>query len=202
MGTRGAVGVHHKGQLFVTYNHWDSYPDGLGQQVVDFCRDLSPEDVDMLRERFEHVKIVDLDGEKPTPEEQQKYVDAGFYDDSVDTQSPDNWYCLLRNLQGIGYLEAVKEGKCRHWIDSSEFLKDSLFCEYAYILDLDEGDLWFFEGFNKEPDNNSPLPFEQKAYDRQGEYYPVRFKGKAALTKIPDEWISLFYPAEEEVETE
>lgn len=193
MGTRGAVGVKSGGQLFITYNHWDSYPSELGRDMVDFCRDLTEETVVTLKERFKHVKIVEEDG-KATPEEQKKYIDAGFYDATVSAQSSEEWYCLLRKLQGMGFLKAVLEGKCQHWIDSQEFLKNSLSCEYAYIIDLDEEDLWFFQGFNKEEDKNSPLPFPQvPERDGDNRYYPVRFKGKAALTKIPDDWEALFY---------
>lgn len=201
MGTRGAVGVRSEGQLYITYNHWDSYPSGLGTEMVAFCRRLTKETIATLKERFKHVKIVEQTG-KATPEEQKKYIEAGFYDNGVSSQSSEEWYCLLRKLQGVGYLEAVLEGKCQHWIDDKEFLKDSLFCEYAYIIDLDKEDLLFFEGFNKKKDDNSPLPFPQvpeKDEDDDG-YYPVRFKGKAALAKIPDDWESLFYPAKVEAE--
>lgn len=200
MGTQGAVGVKSAGQLFITYNQFDSYPSELGRNMVDFCRDLTEETITTLKERFKHVKLVEEDG-KATLEEQKRYIKAGYYDDSVSKSSPEEWYCLLRKLQGMGYLPAVLEGKCQHWIDSANFLEDSLFCEYAYIIDLDEEDLWFFRGFNKEEDKNSPLPFPQVPNkDDDGAYYPVRFKGKAALAKIPDNWVALFYPEEEEGE--
>lgn len=38
MGTRGAYGFYKDGQNKLTYNHFDSYPEGLGNTVVDFCR--------------------------------------------------------------------------------------------------------------------------------------------------------------------
>jgi hypothetical protein len=36
-------------------------------------------------------------------------------------------------------------------IDSHTFLVDSLFCEWAYIINLDENVLEIYRGFNKEP---------------------------------------------------
>lgn len=36
--------------------------------------------------------------------------------------------------------------------DSATFLKDSLFCEWAYIINLDTEELEVYEGFNKRPD--------------------------------------------------
>lgn len=194
MGTRGAIGVRQDGDLFVTYNHFDSYPEGLGADMVAFCRDLSAEKLEILKERFKHVVIVRSD-DVPTEEDQKRYVEAGFYDSSVSGRTTEEWYCLLRNLQGMRYLQAVLDGECQHWIDSKEFLKDSLFCEYAYLINLDDGTLEFYEGFNKEPDKNSPLPFKQEP-DKDDGYYPVKFKGKAALNNIPDDWIEKFYPSE------
>ena len=42
MGTRGAVGYFGKlnGENLhkVTYNHYDSYPSGLGKQVVEYIQ--------------------------------------------------------------------------------------------------------------------------------------------------------------------
>src|ERR1700722_4378887 len=34
MGTRGFVVYRHRGRYFARYNHWDSYPSGLGLTVL------------------------------------------------------------------------------------------------------------------------------------------------------------------------
>jgi hypothetical protein len=195
MGTRGAIGVRTDNNLFVTYNHGDSYPESLGRDMVKFCRSLSKQQLAMLAEQFKHIKIVDF-SRKPTSEEQKTYTKNGYCDLSVSEQSPLDWYCLLRNLQGVAYLRAILNGDCQHWIDEMDFLKDSLFCEYAYILNLDDGTLEFYKGFNQGPDRNSPLPFKHIA-DKDG-YYPVRYQGKVDITKIPYDWITQFYPPKTE----
>ena len=38
MGTRGAIGWSKGGVTKVTYNHFDSYPDGLGLDVVKYLK--------------------------------------------------------------------------------------------------------------------------------------------------------------------
>jgi hypothetical protein len=35
MGTRGLKIVRFRGRYFTYYNHYDSYPEGLGQALVD-----------------------------------------------------------------------------------------------------------------------------------------------------------------------
>ena len=36
MGTRGALGFKINGEYKVTYNHFDSYMEGLGKEVISF----------------------------------------------------------------------------------------------------------------------------------------------------------------------
>ena len=199
MGTRGSIGVKIGEKLFASYVHFDTYPEGLGMDVVEFCRNLKDSDIDVLIERFKHIKLV-TEEDIPSVEEQKYYMKKGFFNGSVGDKSSEKWYCLLRNLQGVEHLVAIMNGDCQHWIDNVEFLKDSLFCEYAYILDLNNRCLEFYEGFNKKPDENSPLPFSQICYrdndkykDLENRFYPVRFKGKASFNNIPKDWIKKFY---------
>lgn len=60
----------------------------------------------------------------------------------------EDWYCLLRNTQGD--LRHYHKG-IEHMIDSQEFLADSLFCEWAYIMNLDDQQFEVYRGFNKNP---------------------------------------------------
>ncbi len=194
MGTRGTIGVRSNGNLYGVYNHFDSYPESLGQEIVNFCKTLDSNSISDLKEKFSKVVVVDEKDIAPV-EEQERYIAAGFFNGNVADGQTYNWYCLLRNIQGIEYIKTVQSGACQHWIDGLAFLQDSLFCEYAYILNLDDEVLEFYEGFNKEADENSPLPYEQVA-DKDG-YYPVRFKGNVALDAIPENWIKEFYSREE-----
>jgi hypothetical protein len=41
MGTRGAFGVFSDGTLKMTYNHYDSYPSGLGVQLAEQIADMA-----------------------------------------------------------------------------------------------------------------------------------------------------------------
>ena len=143
MGTRGAIGFFSGGVTKVTYNHYDSYPRHLGDAMARWG---AKQNLDELRALFPLIRLVSDHGDmetKPTLEDQLKCFDAGWYDQKVGNQTPEDWYNLLRNVQGqLEYLKAFPT-----MINSEAFLSDSLFCEYAYIFNLDTGKLEVYEGF-------------------------------------------------------
>lgn len=153
MSTRGALGFKVNGEYKVTYNHCDSYPGGLGEGVVDFVKGVN---IQTLKEKAKKVILIESD-KKPTAKEIQKY--KKYSDLSVSSGTLKEWYCLLRNIQGIDTFKEIYKGNLGVMIDAIDFLEDSLFCEYAYIINLDENRLEFYEGFNGEFDNGSPLPY-------------------------------------------
>ena len=65
-----------------------------------------------------------------------------------------------------------------------EFSKESLFCEYAYVIDLDNNSFEIYKGFNK-----TPIDEDQRFYwnnYQDNEYYPVKLHTKFNLTVLPD----------------
>lgn len=54
MATRGAFGLTHKGQTKMIYNHYDSYPEGLGREFVDWIKARSD---DELKQAFNNIKL-------------------------------------------------------------------------------------------------------------------------------------------------
>lgn len=144
MGTRGAIGFRFRGQDKVTYNHFDSYPTGIGEDVFKVARDFDDE---QLAGAFQRIVLVNED-EPPTPELIERYAPL-FYGGNVSRQTPEEWYSLLRNAQG--HLDVFVKGDLDHMIDSHEFLTDGLFCEWAYIINLDERVVEVYRGFYKTP---------------------------------------------------
>lgn len=198
MSTRGATGFVADGKWYVTYNHSSSYPSWLGMRVLEFCKEIT--DWEKVKKNVCKVNLVD-ENSKPTPYQIRKY--KKYANTRVSEQTLYDWYCLLRDLQGAGILREVADGNVSHMIDGHTFLKDSLFCEWAYIIDLDEMVLRVYKGFNKERDTNSTLPpdiahdyFENSKgslKDLEGNitkwddnYYPVKELYAYSLSNLPE----------------
>jgi len=167
MGTRGAMGFRIDGQDKVTYNHWDSYPSGLGIEILEEVSKMSIEEMTKIARNI--VLITDRE-QPPTPE--QKEALKSYTNLGVGEQSDDDWYCVLRNAQG-GLSSWLNHG-LTYMIDSQDFLKDSLFCEYAYIVNLDEMVFEFYKGFNKVPGSGRYGMLERIRFqETDNKYYGV-----------------------------
>jgi hypothetical protein len=198
MSTRGAIGFRINGQDKLTYNHSDSYPGGLGVEFVAMVRELV-KDKD-LKNKVE--KLVVVNGNTPPTDEQITQL-APWTSTSVGGQSTSDWYCLLRNAQGQldQFLEAG------YILDGNEFIKDSLFCEYAYILNLDRGVVEFYKGFQEKEHGLGRYGKARIDYAKPGEkprfsdYYGCALVGVFPMTNIPDDWEEQVFPVDTDEES-
>ena len=118
MSTRGAIGFRYNGKDNIAYNHSDSYPDGLGIDTVTFIERVNAED-----------------GWKQLA---TKVANLSVIDDDAD----------IRNLEGSPMLHAVYDGALTQFPDDADFMKDGLFNEYSYIINLDKMVLECFDSGN------------------------------------------------------
>lgn len=176
IGTRGCYGFYRDGTNKLTYNHFDSYPEYLGYNVVEFIRDTSIEEMNQI---FDQIVMVNEDSPAT-----KKQIDEclKWYDSSISTGALDEWYVLLRRAQGD--LFAYKKG-LRFMIDNSEFMKDSLFCEWAYVINLTTNKLEIYRGFQKKPQKNRYYTRKQICKG----YYNVKLVIEFPLDNIPDDWV-------------
>jgi hypothetical protein len=143
MGTRGAVGFRVDGVDRVVYNHSDSYPEGLGHSTLEFVVEQNVNHrgnlVPALAEQARKMIPVEEDA-VPTPEqikELERFTDRTVNGGKVD------FYSVLRKTQG--HLDLMLEA--RYYAGNEGFLLDGLFCEHAYIINLDSGMLEYYSGF-------------------------------------------------------
>ena len=134
MGTRGVYGFFRGNETFVAYNHFDSYPTGLGANLIEQFKHISEKlSYEEMAFNVGQIRFV-YDGVPPTPEEIKKYEKFG--DLTVNTRKYDNWYNMLRNAQGE--ITPYLTGELDVMGDASWFLAESLWCEWAYIFNFDE----------------------------------------------------------------
>lgn len=144
MGTRGTWGFYKEIDK-LTYNHFDSYPTCLGKTIIKFIRKHSIEELNTI---FENIILVN-ENDEPTKEqikECKKYSDLG-----VSQQTLEEWYSLLRKSQGNPEVYAKD---LKYMIDNKDFIKDSLFCEWSYIINLIDNTLEIYKGFQKQIQDN------------------------------------------------
>lgn len=181
MGTRHLIAVHLDGKYPVAqYGQWDGYPSGQGLVVLGFLRT-------MIREQF----VAGLQKAFEPTEEQIKqwWLDVGHdiekSDGYVSCDIADKFGLLHPSLSrdtGAKVLPLIQNAldpvPVRKALD---FAGDSLFCEWAYVIDLDKNTLEVYEGFNK-----TPVPAGERFADlpTEGEYYPVK---TYALDELPND---------------
>lgn len=178
MGTRGLYGFRKDGVDKVAYNHCDSYPSGLGVQVAAFCENTN---VKEMVDIFDNLILVHPDD---VPTSKQIRECDQWKNLNVSTQNVKDWYCLIREAQGD--MSAFTKG-LRYMFDAGDFIKDSLFCEWAYIVNLDTDMLEVWKGFQHEPDKSNRYGqdnyYANDKYSKQA-YYPCALIAEYPLETV------------------
>jgi hypothetical protein len=165
MSTRGFYGMRKNVVLKGSYNHSDSYPSYLGAALAT---EIVESGLEFFEKGFEGVELIGEE-DKPTKAQIAKCKKLGTVNMRVGNQSEADWYCLLREAQG-SLVKAIEVGVM---VDGQEFLKDSLFCEWAYILDIDRGKLEVYRGFQSSGEKEMVTRADGSTYE-QTKYDPVK----------------------------
>lgn len=174
VGTRGMVGFVIDGEVKAAYNHFDSYPEGLGLNVLVYAR-MAAEDLPALADKARAMRLVTEDT-PVTPEDVERYghlSDAGVGEAG-------SWYSLVRHAQGslAAYLEAGL------MLDCEDFPLDSLFCEWGYLLDLDTGTFEAYRGFQHH--QHTKGRFAGGRLKDSSDYWPIALVASWPLADLPD----------------
>lgn len=176
MGTRGFITFVINGTEKTTYNHWDSYPSGLGETVLSWLKDAELDEARRLA-----AELVMVDGNTPPTSEQIERL-RPHTDLSVSRQSADDWYCLLRGTQG----DPAAILAAGFSVDASGFPADSLYAEWGYVVDFDTQTFELYEGFQWEPHTLGRFAHLAPVPNNIGTtYYPVARVASWPLTDLP-----------------
>lgn len=178
MSTRGFVGFVADNTEKIAYNHSDSYPSGLGLDLLVWLRSA---DIAAVRQQVAALRVVPADSE-PTDDDIKAL--KRFYDGNVGGPSArPTWYQLLRGTQGDP-AAMLRAGVIE---DASGFPGDSLFAEYGYVVDLDAYVFEAYVGFQKaKHDKGRFAGRDPKSSAIGNDYYPVALVASWPLDSLPD----------------
>lgn len=166
MGTRHLTIVKNKGEIKVAqYGQWDGYPDGAGINIVNFLHEIrSPEMMERFRRRIELARWA-TEQEIESINEAMKMsglsepLNMLYPEFSRDTSTnllwlimngkkhyllPDNQEARLDSIRFQLDSASINEGESKEATllnNSLDFANDRLFCEWAWVVDLDENKL-------------------------------------------------------------
>lgn len=170
MGTRNLTIVKVDGKTKIAqYGQWDGYPTGQGKTVAEFLQNM---DLEKFKDQVRSLKWI------TNKKLEDRWVEAGADRDSdhVSMAIADKFtelYPWLSRDVGAQVLDMVHNGvyvkeelmmiagdyQTRKIVTSNikvdrvkndrAFLKDTLFCEYAYEIDLDKEVVKFYAGSTK-----------------------------------------------------
>lgn len=151
MGTRNLTLVKSNHQTKVAqYGQWDGYPSGQGATVLNFLKQITASDSGLtnFKNKIDHLKNL-TDQEVEGLWADFDVSDSGFV--SLDTSEKfSNKYPHLHRDTGAKILQMIYNGDAECVYLDKDFLNDSLFCEWAYELDLDNNCLYVYkDGNNK-----------------------------------------------------
>lgn len=192
MGTRHLICIVADGEYkLAQYGQWDGYPSGQGIDILQFMRD--PRDAAALRNNLKLIKV-------PTEEENKAIMLAavGHFKDGACWLTVEASKEIARNQPGLSrdtgakilkhIANATREVLTR---DSIAFAGDSLFCEWAYVIDFDKAQLEVYRGFNKYPvpdgERFTGPKFKPQSVSTGGTYYAVKLAKVYPLEALPDD---------------
>lgn len=158
MGTRHLTIVKKNGEIKVAqYGQWDGYPEGAGRWILSFCRKyLSTQEgrevfvAHLDKCRFLTENEIALINELIDKDETLHRYDPATYSANWTKRWPE-----LSRDTGNKVLEMVLASENGLGLaDEFEFIHDHVFCEWAWMIDLDEcifGNVVGVESHNREP---------------------------------------------------
>lgn len=191
MGTRNSVHVIvNKQTKIAKYCQWDGYASVRGVETLEVLRSfLKPTKTKTFDERLQEMKqkvkgVIAISNEEVNKRWKECGADdEGYVTMEVSDKFKQNYAHLSRDMGGGEVLKLVVEGKINETNLDTEFVGDSLFCEWAYVVDLDKKTFEVYKGFN-----DKPLKKNERFYEfdkKDNEYHPVKLVKKYKLDDLP-----------------
>jgi hypothetical protein len=182
MGTRNSVIVIVDNEPKIAkYCQWDGYPSGRGIELLRVLQKHT--NLELMKEKVKAVKS--LTDEEVNERWKQAGADgSGWATLTVADKFKKTNAHLSRDMGGEEVLDLVMNGDIDETYLNPNFVADSLFCEWAYVVDLDKKTFEVYKGFN----DHTPLTPQDRFFDKtkQGaEYHPVKLLVEYSLIDLP-----------------
>lgn len=189
MGTRGLYCVLQDDQLKVAqYGQWDAYPSGQGAVVLNFLREkVQNGGLDSFREAVRGLTQFSDD-------EVDAIWQAGGAgaDGMISMQDADKvrqqYPALSRDVCG-GIMALIDSGEVTQVHLRDGFAADSLFCEWAYVVNLDDNILEVYKGFQEQEHHSGRFADYQVEERMKGNYWPVALVAQFGFNVLPNEMV-------------
>lgn len=214
MGTRNLTMVISKGETKVAqYGQWDGYPSVQGANILNFLTFLGTDKNSkgkILKENKENdwarnnvkeflkLKNLSIETFKENLESlsffKEKEID--LINENFNKSLEERSYLSRDTASEI--LWKIAEGNVDKLISNENFAGDSLFCEWAYVVDLDKNTFEVYKGFNNETIDETERFFHLQKEEE--EYKPVTILKSYDLNNLPtlEEFLELEKEEEEE----
>lgn len=203
MGTRHLICVVSNGEYKVAqYGQWDGYPSGQGLSILNF---LQSDQLVAFKENLPKCSWISEDDiAKYWSEFGVNIRENGSVSYEIYNKFSDKYPQLSRDT-GADVLKVIASApdgvKLRNDYD---FSRDSLFCEWAYVIDFDKNTFEVYQGFNDKPLDKSERFYSEvlTQYSSNNTYYPVKLLTSFDLSNLPseDEFLKVCEPPEDEDE--
>lgn len=181
MGTRNLTVVVFNGEIRVAqYGQWDGYPSGNGVKILDFVRNKMNSKFFSGVARTYFISDAEIEEKWVTV---GKAADTEWVGVGVAAKFKETNFQLSRDC-GADILSFIQNSKGGIQLqDQTEFAGDSLFCEWAYVLDLDNNKLEVYSGFNEKSLNGvGRFAYLEKSFEK---YKPIKLVKSYDMDDLP-----------------
>ena len=189
MGTRHLIAVQYKNEYKIAqYGQWDGYLEGQGSCILKFLTE------DFNKEKFIEglLKCEWISKEMMDARWAEFGVDSNdsFVDYKVANKFTDKYPELSRDA-GYKILDIVQNAKEKLYLQNDiNFVYDGLYCEFAYVIDLDKNTFESYCGFQKYKLDKSERFYKESSREYKSisqEYYGSKLIKAYNLNDLPTE---------------
>ncbi|KAN0076648.1 hypothetical protein V8E54_006790, partial [Elaphomyces granulatus] len=188
--------VYHRGHFVIAqYSQWDGYPERQGMTILKFL--WGSGNIERLKEGLQNIATLTYEGLKQlrnTVERDLEAEKSSYHDGSRPITADEKiialWPSLSRDT-GAKVLEIVAQATAGNnvpIVQTLDFANDSMFCQWAYVIDLDQNTFEVFEGYEQKQE---ALTTRFNGVGRDNDTVPALIKS-FSLSQLPtteDEFI-------------